>query len=107
MKLENQLTTLETSKKLKELGVKQESLYWWYQVYAESISMKDAEEGKKVKMKWILEPLNRSGNAEISAYTVAELGEMLVDIYRERIEQMDFVNEDELSKEGKNRLNKK
>jgi hypothetical protein len=29
MKLEEQVTSLELSKKLKELGIKQNSLFWW------------------------------------------------------------------------------
>ena len=29
MKLEDQVSSLKPSKKLKELGVKQESLWWW------------------------------------------------------------------------------
>lgn len=30
MKLENQVCSLELSKRLKELGVKQDSLWWWH-----------------------------------------------------------------------------
>ena len=63
MKLENQVVSLELSKKLKELGVRQESLWWWEKNkshpmtdgYVVIVSLKDCS----------------------SAFTVAELGEML------------------------------
>lgn len=68
MKLEEQVTYLEISKKLKELGVKQESYFVW-------IPSEDSE------------PIPTSGYEyreggyedaeEFSAFTVAELGEIL------------------------------
>ncbi len=63
MTLEQQVTSLELSKKLKDLGVKQESLFWW---------------GKKMGFTKI-EILHKgnSGGIECAAFTVAELGEML------------------------------
>ena len=66
MKLENQLTSLELSKKLKELGVKQESLFYW-QGYLHS--------NKKIEL---VNQENLDINYDYcSAFTVAELGEML------------------------------
>lgn len=65
MKLEQQVTSLEISKRLKELGVKQESYFQWYELYGDN--------------NWTLAPLNKSGNNTVSAFTVAELGEMLPD----------------------------
>lgn len=73
MNLQQQVTSLEISKKLKELGVKQESLFWWineHLVY-------------KTDMGAYLQ--NGGGIAErtfgcadkLSAFSVAELGEML------------------------------
>jgi len=68
MKPEQQVCSLELSKKLKKLGVKQESLFWWEEVvmpratFAELVSTKS------------------EGTANMNhypAYTVAELGEML------------------------------
>lgn len=72
MDLENQVTSLELSKRLKELGVKQESLFWWWQDYygvgAKEPFLKDHE------------PHNPKGGWKYcSAFTVAELGEMLKD----------------------------
>jgi hypothetical protein len=64
MKLENQVVSLEYAKKLKELGVKQESLYMWK--YDEDYYLVATNSRYGI------------GNGIVaSAYTVAELGEML------------------------------
>lgn len=71
MKLEQQLTSLEISKKLKELGVKQESYFVW----AEAVGWKG---GKLFRKPESGETLPYTIMDEISsAFTVAELGEML------------------------------
>lgn len=68
MKLENQVTSLEISKKLKSLNLNQESLFYWH-----------THDGKN----WELDHRNfdhRTVPIEFeicSAFTVAELGEML------------------------------
>lgn len=62
MPLENQVASLELSKKLKELGVKQKSLFWWGRVSGDG---------------WALYHLNKLQSDNVSAFTVAELGEML------------------------------
>ena len=63
MKLEKQVCNLELSKKLKELGVKQESLWYW----------------QLNKDGWILVLAEQivEENDCVSAFTLAELGEML------------------------------
>ena len=68
MKLENQVCSLKLAKRLKELGVKQESLWYWNREN-EAIYPKLQREtfGKTV---W-------SDTVWYSAFTVAELGEML------------------------------
>ncbi len=76
MKLENQLVCKELSKKLKELGVKQESLHYWYmhklygkdKDYSDSLCLAGMFDFSTYPEKW----WNR-----YSAFTVAELGEML------------------------------
>ncbi len=79
MKLEHQLTSFELSCKLKELGVKQESLF--YHVFMPEKKISKGGEYFKRKAEWkllITFVLKRlSGNETISAFTVAELGEML------------------------------
>ena len=69
MKLENQVTNLELSRKLKELGVKQESLWYW-SWYGQNTFPPDKKYG--ITRGWTRE-------SEYSAFTVAELGEMLED----------------------------
>lgn len=72
MELKNQVTNLELSKKLKELGVKQESLFWWNKfendqadpIWDISRSAKEEVFGIDVK-------------ENVSAFTVAELGVLL------------------------------
>ena len=87
MKLEDQVTNLELSKKLKELGVKQESLFYW--VYMRLSGAKiETKEGYSLWYEDDLKHLNEQIGIKIqdvpkdeiySAFTVAELGEMLPD----------------------------
>lgn len=62
MKLENQVCNLELAKKIKELGVGQDSLWCWWD--------DDIIPGHLV-------PLTMKSAVRASAFTVAELGEML------------------------------
>lgn len=69
MELKNQVCSLELAKKLKELGFKQESLFYW--------STNDME--KKDECYQIALGIEKNGfyyPNVFSAYTVAELGEM-------------------------------
>jgi len=67
MKLEQQVVNLELSKRLKELGVKQDSLWYWAEDNNEQwILLTGGEE--------IDHPYARNFN---SAYSVAELGELI------------------------------
>lgn len=70
--LNNLCTSLELSKRLKELGVKQDSVFQWRKnALAEPYIIQTPPEG--------LEEMRTSGTLEyaISAYTAGELGEML------------------------------
>lgn len=67
MKLENQVVSLELSKKLKELGVKQESLWYWVLFVGNK-----NQEWSVVDKDFDVSEINR-----IPAPTVAELGELL------------------------------
>lgn len=64
MRIENQVCSLELAKRLKELGVKQESSLFWTERWMPHQTQD-----------WLLD-LNRHGN-QIAAFTVAELGEMI------------------------------
>lgn len=79
MTLENQVTSLEISKRLKELGVNQKSLFYW---------AKPNDDKTGVEMNWVLRNAKYHYLAEIgrcySAFTVAELGEMLPNIVFEK-----------------------
>jgi hypothetical protein len=67
MKLEDQVCSLELAKKLKELGVKQESYFYWVEWGTDKALRVFHGEIRTA------EPITRIA----SAYTVAELGEML------------------------------
>lgn len=73
MKLEDQVCSLELAKKLKELGVKQESLFVWIQRKPESAN-EEPHWYVKQEGNW---PAGMKLYDSNSAFTVAELGEML------------------------------
>lgn len=74
MKPIDQTTSFELSKRLEELGVKQESLFWWYIPKAEIKSMIELVYGKQGHDTEI-----STGWNCYSAFTVAEI----LKIYRE------------------------
>ena len=69
MKLEKQVTSLKLSKKLKKLGVEQESLWLWD-------TQPDNKGGIRGLRRWTDESISHP-NQFVPAFTVAELGEML------------------------------
>lgn len=71
MKLEQQVTSLELSKRLKELGVKQKSLYFWQQIGIRKGSLVQNQNTGHFDTNEITD--------WYSAFTVAELGEILKD----------------------------
>jgi hypothetical protein len=73
MKLENQVVSLDLSRKLKELGVKQESLFSWKPDRPQIPTLTEAEQ---LATQWKLFD-SASGTGDYAAFTVAELGEML------------------------------
>ena len=72
MKLENQVISLEIAKKLKELGVKQESYFYW------NVDKAFIGEDRFYQVQQKDRPSVKEGYSvdEFSAFTVAELGEM-------------------------------
>jgi hypothetical protein len=74
MKLENQVVSLDLAKRLKELGVKQESLFAWVKLPP---SEKEGYEGEEYGLVYEWTMAHNAGKECISAFTVAELGEML------------------------------
>lgn len=87
MNLKDQVCSLELAKKLKELGVKQKSLWWWVDGKVE----KDKKSEREWKAEYDCPDINSTCrqdcskckyssiiNHEVySAFTVAELGEMV------------------------------
>lgn len=80
MKLEDQLSSLEPSKRLKELKVKQESLWYWYKTRNNKwqLALEDGtatdDGGKSTFHHGYRFDLSKK---LYSAFTVAELGEMM------------------------------
>lgn len=77
MELEKQVTSLEPSKKLKELGVEQESLFEWVLGGTVSGGSMEKQEEPRIEPRKIRVPSPQSPFSYYSAFTVAELGEML------------------------------
>lgn len=73
MKLEEQVASLELSKRLKELGVKQESYFSWYE-------HREPRTKHQIEGPWIT-TTHYTGPEKClgAAFSVAELGEMLPD----------------------------
>ena len=77
MKLEDQVCSLELAKRLKELGVKQESIWIWAE-YPKSIYPK----GYKIILNREDSDIFRTSKTWYSSFTAAELGVMLPDGFR-------------------------
>ena len=75
MKLEDQVVGLELAKKLKELGVKQESYCYW-------------REGNKEDPTYRIVTMVCAKGGTYSAFTVAELGEMLPNTFRGNVNNL-------------------
>lgn len=71
MNIEQQVVSLELAKKMKELGFPQESLFKWHS--------KINDDGKNVHTELVYFPTEQM-KQDYSAYTVAELGEILKEI---------------------------
>lgn len=68
MKVEDQVTSLELSKRLKELGIKQDSLFYWINPNLEN-GLSD----------YLVSFGKRGNKNDLSAFTVAEVGILLPD----------------------------
>lgn len=80
MKLENQVCSLELSKQLKKLGVKQDSIWYWKQHFEKGYKWILVKKRNTAGFKQLLLRKKGSENNDgflFSAFTVAELGEML------------------------------
>ncbi len=74
MKLEDQVCSLELSRKLKELGVKQESYFWWAKSAIWNIAVRP---DGNLFVPATSHSYQFPADQRYSAFTVAELGEML------------------------------
>lgn len=82
MKLEDQVCSLELAKRLKELGVKQESHFYWNELMPTTIDITPKNSPTMVhrtnfEKKIFNKILTIKTESGYSAFTVAELGEML------------------------------
>lgn len=79
MKIENQCVSLELAKRLNELGIKQESFFHWSYQWKNHPTLKRKTQSNNLK------------KLSISAFTVAELGEMLPYYSYETIKSINWV----------------
>lgn len=80
--IENHVVSLELSKRLKELGVKQESCFYWFTKIESQITKIVGDEiyGEGEIKSWVEEDMDVSALAGVDkypAYIASELGEML------------------------------
>jgi hypothetical protein len=83
MQLSNQVVSLDLAKRLKELEVKQESLFAWF--YNDGMSEWELDQYQD---DWPKDERDHNDVRQYSAFTVAELGEMLpwaITIPRQRL----------------------
>lgn len=71
MKIENQVSSLEQAKKLKELGISQRPLWQWKVNNIQTVVVETPMAA------WIEKYVPPVGNEYYAAFTVAELGQML------------------------------
>ena len=71
MKLEHQVCSLELARKLKDLGVKQESYFYWQSDAEEYWKVKDGK--KKLPKRWVGIGKGDGTLEDFSAFTLAEL----------------------------------
>lgn len=85
MKLEDQVCSLKLSKRLKELGVKQESLWVWISVIKTEFDF--------LKLRESFEPDSEGiGAYNYSAYTVSELNEIIFQKNYDHLQEMGYLN---------------
>ncbi len=89
MKLEQQVSNLELSRRLKELGVKQESYFCWQPVarVEDGGILKDTGTCRLVRFE---DRGSYAYSKTFAAFTVAELGEMLPEKIKEPVGESEF-----------------
>jgi len=85
MKLEKQVISLELAKKLKKLGFKQESLFWWFEYKDKQGNIYNISDRHKSLERPKGAILTDDNKIVCSAFTVAELGELLPNNFTHRI----------------------
>lgn len=74
MKLSKQVTSLELSQKMKDLGFAQESLFWWCSACRKTFYFEEKDRNEPCPQMSGRDPMP---HFFISAYTCSELGDML------------------------------
>lgn len=96
MKLEEQVVSLELSKRLKELGVKQESAFYYEELFTKEQGVLESNFVQKKRYD------GESGARYFAAFTVAELGRMIPVIFRKKISSYHLYDADELARKAIN-----